>query len=404
MGVLSKKKISKNLWHHGYRIEIYPTPEQKEFLDKCIDISRFIYNWTIEQEELQFQLFLEGETKVQYITYFNMVPKFTELRSKHEFLNSVPYHTAANTIKRACEAYLFYFNKSSGKPKFKSKKKCKTNSFETRNESMYFEDNMFHIEGLPGLIYTKYHSGLDKKFRQFRQTVISRDNMNRYFVSFAILEPKPLTYFEDNNIKPLNKAIGIDLNVKKRFVLSTGKVYYGPDLSRELVNLNNKQSRVGKDINRRKKMERANPLKNCQSKRADKRLRALQKLYKRITNITENFIQQTTKEIISMRPKAIVMEDLVVTDMTQNHHIAKNIHHASFKRCIVVMKYKADKYGIPFIQAPKDYPSTQICSSCGNIQEMNLNQKTYKCEKCGLVIDRDINAALNLEHLAYAIA
>ena len=395
------KEISKDLYYNGYKIQIFPNKDQKEFLDRCIDICRFMYNWTIEQEQIHYEEYLKGNVKYSFKNFYELVPLYTQLKKELDFLNSVPVCSGRSGMLRAIKAYKRFLNKNNNRPRFKSKKKSETNSFETRAERMHFEDNMLKIEGLNTLIYTKYHSGYNAKFRQFKHSVISRDNMNRYFISFCILELKPLDYFEINNIKPLNRAIGIDLNVKKRFVLSTGEIYYGPDLSRELVNLKTKQSRVIKDINRRKKMERTNPLENCQSKRAKKRLRAMQKQYKRVANITENFIQQTTKDIINMRPKAVVMEDLQVENFTRNHNIARHVYHANFGRSIEVMKLKCNKYGIPFIQADKDYPSTQLCSSCGNRQEMKLWQKTYKCPQCGLVIDRDINAALNLEKLAY---
>ena len=397
------KEISKDLYYHGYKIQLFPTDEQKEFLDKCIDICRYMYNWTIEQEEAQYEKYIEGDAKYSFINFYELVPVYTQLKKELDFLNSVPVCTGRSGILRAIKAYKRFLDKKARKPKFKSKKNCETNSFETRAERMRFDDNMLKIEGINTMIYTKYHTGLDGSFKQYKHAVISRDNMGRYFVSFCILKPKHLDHFEKNNIKPLGRAIGIDLNVKKRFVLSTGEVYYGPDLSRELVNLNNKQSRVTRDINRRKKAERTNPSKEyCQSKRVKKRLRAMQKQHKRVANITENFIQTTTKQIINMRPKAIVMEDLEVVNMlTTNHGIAKNVRHANFGRCIEVMRNKCNKYGIPFIQADKEYPSTQLCSKCGNRQEMKIWQKTYKCPECGLVIDRDINAALNLEHLAY---
>ena len=395
------KEISKNLWYHGYRVQIFPTEEQKEFLDRCIDICRFIHNWALEQENKQYEEYLEGNTKYGFISFYDLESMFTKLRKELDFVESISYHSGLNVIRKVSKAYDAFFKKTARKPRFKSKKYAKP-SYEIRSESMWFEDNMLKIEGLKSLIYTKYYTGLDKSFRQFKNTVISRDNMGRYFVSYNILEPKPLDHFEKNNIKPLNRAIGIDLNNKKRFVLSTGEVYYGPDISRELVNLSNKQAKVSKDINRQKKAERTNPSKEyCQSKRAKKRLNALQKQHKRIANIEENFIQTTTKKIINMRPKAIVMEDLEVKNILKEHNIAKNVYHANFYRCREVMEYKADKYGIPFIQADKEYPSTQLCSQCSNRQEMDIHKKTYKCPVCGLVIDRDINAALNLEHLAY---
>lgn len=401
-----KNEIPDNMWFHGYRVRIYPTSEQKEFLDKCFDINRFIYNWTIEQYEIQLEKYNKGEAEKRCLTYHKLCPIFTKMREKNDFVLQIPFQSARGSVLRACKAYDNFFHKNARKPKFKSKKKLKKRrqSFDTRNDRMHFEDNMLKIEGLDTLIYTKYHSGYDKRFRKFKNSVITKDNMGNYYISFIILEPKPLDYFDKNNIKPLNRAIGIDLNVKKRFVLSTGKIYYGPDLSRELVNLETKQSRVTKDTNRRKKMEKTNPSKNCQSKRANKRLRAMQKQYKRVANIKENFIQTTTKKIISMRPKAIVMEALDVNDMLKNHNIAKHTYHANFGRCAEVMRMKCNKYNIPFMFAEKGYPSSQICSSCGNIQEIKLYQKKYKCKKCGLVIDRDINAALNLEHLAYEIA
>ena len=95
------------------------------------------------------------------------------------------------------------------------------------------------------------------------------------------------------------------------------------------------------------------------------------------------------------------MEDLDVAYLLRNHNVVKNIVHASFARCITVMKSKCNKFGIPFMQAPKDYPSSQICSCCGHIRKIGKS-KTYRCDVCGAVIDRDINAAINLEHLAYS--
>jgi len=400
MGLFRNSEISGDSWYHGYKIQLFPTEEQKEFFDKCIDVCRFMYNWTIEQENNQLKLFDKKKVDEKFINIYQLSKKYTQLRKELDFVGSVPYTSGRSGLERACKAYLACFRKIFRKPRFKSKKKCKTNSFGTRCDRMFFEDNMLKIEGLDTMIYTKYHSGYDRKFRKFKNPVVSRDNMDNYFISFCLVEPKPLEYFEANNIKPFNRAIGIDVNVKKRFVLSTGEIFYAPDLSKEINKLKEKERKVQKDVRRRRNMERTNPLKNCQSKRSTKRLRSMQKQAKHIANINENFTQQITKKIIDMRPKAIVMETLDITKVEKSSHfIARHTHLASLGRCVVVMKNKANKYNIPFIQAEKGFKSTQICSSCGNVQKMELWQKTYKCPHCGLVIDRDINAALNLEHL-----
>ena len=397
-----KKDIHKDSWYHGYKFQLFPTDEQKEYLDRCIDVTRFLYNWTIEQEETQMKLFDAGKTSKISLSFPELSSKFTKLRNENdmEFLKSIPHCTEKNAVKRAHAAYENYFNHITRHPKFRHKKDYTNRSFETREGRMFFIDDKLKIEGLNTMIQLKYHTGLDKHYRKFKNAVIVRDVMGQYWITFCLVEPKPLEYFDNNNIKPLGRAIGIDLNNKKRFVLSTGKIFYGPDLSKETRKLARKQAKRQRDIDRRKKMERINPLLARRSKRARKREIQCEKQYKRISDIVETFIQETTKKIINMRPKAVVMENLPLKDILKIHVIAKNIHHADFGRSITVMKQKCNKYGIPFMQARRDFPSSQLCSKCGNRQKIG-RAETYICPHCGFVEDRDINAALNLENLAY---
>ena len=99
-----------------------------------------------------------------------------------------------------------------------------------------------------------------------------------------------------------------------------------------------------------------------------------------------------------MNPQAMVMEDLQMNDIISNHYIAIHTAMISFNDIIYKMQYKCKKYGIPFYKAPKDFKSSQICSNCGNIKNIH-GYHTYICPKCGIRIDRDINAAINLEHI-----
>ena len=124
-------------------------------------------------------------------------------------------------------------------------------------------------------------------------------------------------------------------------------------------------------------------------------------MYNKIHNINQNFTNTVTKKIIDMNPKAIIMEDLSVTDMSKNRHFI-SIHTAMVPvtNLIDKMEFKCNKYGIPFFKAPKDYKSSQICSCCGNIKNIG-GYHTYICKKCGLKIDRDTNAAINLANFAY---
>ena len=121
---------------------------------------------------------------------------------------------------------------------------------------------------------------------------------------------------------------------------------------------------------------------------------------KKLTNVVENSIHNITKEIVMTNPKGVVMEDLDVNKMkSKNHFIASEIHDYSFGKCKQIMKEKCNNYNIPFKVAPRDYPSSQLCSNCGHKYDIDRHSRKYKCPVCGHIEDRDINAAKNLANL-----
>ena len=123
----------------------------------------------------------------------------------------------------------------------------------------------------------------------------------------------------------------------------------------------------------------------------------LRKLHYRIANIRFNYIHQTTNTLVSLWPKAIVMEDLNISGMMKNKHLSKAISEQCFYEFIRQMQYKSEWNGIKFMQADRFYPSSKTCSSCGCIKhDLRLSDRTFKCPDCGDEIDRDVNAAINL--------
>ena len=122
----------------------------------------------------------------------------------------------------------------------------------------------------------------------------------------------------------------------------------------------------------------------------------IQRLHRRLTNIRDNHIHQATNAIVKTKPSKVVMEDLNVSGMMKNSHLSKAIANQKLYEFIRQMKYKCEKYGIEFIQVDRFYPSSKTCSSCGTSKkDLKLSDRTYKCE-CGLEMDRDVNASLNL--------
>lgn len=128
--------------------------------------------------------------------------------------------------------------------------------------------------------------------------------------------------------------------------------------------------------------------------------KSIRLLHRKLTNIRTNHIHQVTSAIAKTKPSAVVIEDLNVSGMMKNRHLSKAIAGQKLNDFIRQMKYKCEKIGAKFIQADKWFPSSKMCSCCGQIKkDLKLSDRTYECS-CGLKIDRDLNAAINLSKLA----
>ena len=124
--------------------------------------------------------------------------------------------------------------------------------------------------------------------------------------------------------------------------------------------------------------------------------RKIKLIHRKLTNIRQNHIHQATNMIIKMKPYRVVMEDLNISGMMKNKHLSKAISSQKFYEFIRQMKYKCEFNNIEFIQADRFFPSSKTCSKCGHVKkDLKLSDRTYKCS-CGLILDRDKNASINL--------
>ena len=414
-------------YHHGYRIPIYPTDTQAKFIDRCIELSRYVYNWAIDTQEEHYKLYKEGKARYALISKYELCNLFTELRNKNKWLKEIPYTSLKNNLFHCINGYKMFYNNNCIRnkiPKYKSKKRSKQ-SFETDSDRFYFENNMLRIQGLPRgeLIRTNYYTKFKKSDNiNYGNTVISKDNLGQYWVSFSIPKTKLVEDYSDVAFR--HKAIGIDLNVKNRMVLSTGEIFKAPDTKRLEKRIQRQQSLVSKDKERYEKMVEEKRKRNVDglffidkhgqritnsaydsipmSKRAQKRAAKLSKYCKRLTNINNSFHHETTAHIIKKYrdTECIVMEDIDKTDMDSDRWISKHTHTVPFYGIRRMMEYKCKRNNIQFMVADREYPSSQLCSNCGNRRKIG-SAKTYKCPVCGLKIHRDINAAINLSNYYY---
>lgn len=217
-------------------------------------------------------------------------------------------------------------------------------------------------------------------------------NDDKWMLSFGI---------EFENQKPILKdaLMGIDLGIKELAIVAYDDeklIFHNINKSKKLRQINKQIIRIQRSISRKYEANRIGN-RYTKTKNIEREEHKLRKMYAKISNIRNNYIHQTTHQLVSLLPKRIVMEDLSVINMMKNHHLAKAIQEQCFYEFIRQMKYKCEWNGIEFAQVNKFYPSSKTCHNCGSIKsDLKLNDRIFVCKECGYLEDRDYNAALNL--------
>ena len=194
---------------------------------------------------------------------------------------------------------------------------------------------------------------------------------------------------EEEQAAPKNTGpvVGIDLGIRNLATLSDGEVIPNP---RHLKRRLKKLKRLQRVVSRRQKG----------GKNRKKAVRKLAKLHRQIKNQRRNTLHQVTTRLAKTK-SVLVIEDLNVSGMLKNHHLAQAIGDVGFYEFKRQLLYKASWYGSRVILADRWEPSSKRCSGCGWVDaDLTLSDRTFHCQQCGLVLDRDLNAAINLSKLA----
>ena len=195
--------------------------------------------------------------------------------------------------------------------------------------------------------------------------------------------------------KDKKKSVGIDLGLKHAAVFSDGTVVENP---RSYEKQLRKLRRLNKELARRKKYNKRTG--EAPSKRYDKTKHKLRKTYTRVANQEKDYTHKLTKRIVD-EYEIIGIEDLNIKGMVKNKHLSRSITHASWGKFRTYLEYKTHLYNSTLILVGRFYPSRKTCSQCGVVKAtLPLSQRTYTCEDCGLIMDRDLNAAINIQKVA----
>lgn len=395
----------------GFRVRMYPTEQQEQILLQFCHAYRFTYNWALFKNKEVYEkdkvCLLGNELEKEFMNKFNN-PNDADYSWLHNGV--LKTHTLLNAVKTFTKNFKrFLRDKRVNKPKPKSRHHSKL-CFNTRKETFHIYEEYVTFEGFTSqkksernpIYLGKHNIPCDRKYN-YCDPHIEMDKDGRWWFSCSIKLDNPISLCK-NPVR--NGPIGIDLGIKNFVTTSDNEKFNYP--IKKLKKLEKRRKRQERRLSRdyRKRTEEA---KRTKTKSADlpksnnmlKRERAFRKTYAKQANIRKNTRYHIAKHIIEKNPRAVVMEGLNVTGMKKNHNIAKHMHHLAFYDMRVILEQKCKNNDIRFILADRWFPSSKLCSRCGNRkQRLPLSERTYKCEVCGLIIDRDYNAALNLRDLA----
>lgn len=375
------------------KVMLIPNNKQKTKLFECAATARFAYNWALGHEKQNH------EAGNPFLSHYELRKIFTSMKkNKPEFswLKDYSNNITKQAIKDACTAYERFFKGLARFPEFKSKRKARP-SFYADNCKINFTSTHVKLEKL-----TTSRKANKQKFNfvkiaeperipinvKYANPRITFDGLN-WWISVGI-------ECEQSQEKPMNDGIGIDLGIKDLAVCSDANVYPNINKTTKVKKLEKRkrrlQRRISKKYSRNKKGVRY-----CKTRNITKSERKLLKVNRRLTNIRHSYLHLVTSEIVNREPKFIVLEDLNVNGMVKNKHLARAIQEQCFYEFYIQIEYKCRWHNIELKTADRFYPSSKMCSCCGNIKkELKLSERTYHCSVCGISIDRDYNASVNL--------
>lgn len=357
--------------NRGYKTQLAPNNRQATLFRQHCGASRFAYNWGLERRIQEYEESGKSSNAIEQHRQLNKLKK-AEFPWLYE-VSKCPPQEALRDLDRAFKNFFRRVKQKqkTGFPKFKSKKHG-LGSFRLTG-AIKIEDKRVKLPRI-GWVRLKEHGYLP--ICSPSQITIS-EKAGRWFVSFNLDLP-------DRPKIKRGETIGIDLGINHLAICSDGtSIENQRHLDSSLRNLARAQRSLSRkrkgSNNRRKAKER------------------VQRIHLRTANQRRDHLHKATTSIAKTKPKTVVMENLNVQGMMSNHCLAKGIGDASFYEFRRQMEYKTVWNGGEMIFADQFFPSSKRCSSCGHLKtNLTLADREFKCDECGMEIDRDMNAALNL--------
>lgn len=380
----------------SFKTEINPTVEQKTKIIKTIGVCRYIYNFYIAYNKALYDKGEKFMTGKSFSVWLNN--EYIPNNPEKIWIKEVYSKAVKKSIEDGYTAFTRFFKHQSGFPNFKKKSKSDVKMYFVKNnpKDCRCERHRLNIPTLGWVrIKEKGYIPTTKDGLTIKSGTVSI-KAGRYYVSVLVEIP------DIKIVNNGNDGIGIDLGLKNFAIVSNGKIYENINKPVRIKKLEKRLRREQKCLSR--KYENLKKGESTQ-KNIQKQKLKVQILHHKINNIRTDYINKAIAEIVKTKPSYITIEDLNVSGMMKNRHLAKAVASQKFYEFRTKIKAKCSENGIELRVVDRWFPSSKICHRCGAIKkDLKLSDRIYRCD-CGYVEDRDLNAALNLrDALTYEVA
>jgi len=352
----------------AYKYKISPTAPQAELINKHIGCARFVYNNALAFKQTEY-----AKDKTNH-SLFALHKRLTNLKNEYEWLKEVNSQSLQQSITNLDKAYTAFFKAQNDFPKFKKKGRGKQ-SFNIPQSVRLDGDRIFipkFKKGIKVILHRPIKGDI-------KQATISRTPTGKYFVSILCE-----TGEVEKQSQPIKEetTVGLDLGIKSYIVSSNGEEYDNPKYLRKAQDkLKYNQRQYSKNKGKRRKHKVA-------------------LLHEKVANQRNDFLHKVSTELIREN-QSIALEDLNIKGMVKNHRLAGSISDASWGMFVTMLEYKAKWSGVNILRIGRFEPSSKTCSGCGYInKELTLKDREWSCPECGSVLDRDLNASINIKNFA----
>lgn len=365
--------------HKTYRFRLYPNKAQKQFFNKTMGCSRYVFNHFLNYWKETYK------STGKSISRYTCSSHLTQL--KHEeatlWLKDADSIALQASLEHLWDGIERFFKKQNNFPRFKNKKHS-VQSYTTKYTSNNIQINKNNLR-LPKIGWVRFAKSREV-VGKIKRATIRRNPSGKYFVTILCAV----------DIAPCIKtgsSIGIDLGLQHYATLSTTEKIENPRLT---IAMENKLTREQRKLSRRYEKAKKEGKDLLDARNYQKQRIKVARLKEKVKNQREDFLNKLSTDLIKNHD-VICIEKLNIQKMQKNRHLAKSIADVSWSLFISKLKYKADWYGKKIVQLDPWFPSSQLCSSCrSNEGKKPLYIREWTCQSCGAQHDRDINASLNI--------